>query len=854
MGRPAMTQLDTYRRKRDFASTPEPRGELYKTDNRRFVVQKHDARHLHYDLRLEHGGVLLSWAVPKGPSLDPSQRRLAVQTEAHPVEYADFEGTIPAGEYGGGRVLVWDRGNWIPEGDPERDHERGRLRFWLDGEKLRGRWNLVRTKDGKNWLLIKSRDEFARPEPDGAEIVEDRPLSVLSGKSIDELDEAAGSLAEREHPWDQIVLDQVAQSMDAPEASEPSSRHDSPLDITPQLATATEDVPDGPGWLHEIKLDGYRLIADLRQGAIRLQTRGGEDLVEGLPELARALANPAFADCVLDGELCVIGPDGVTSFDRLVRALSEGRTEGLVYSVFDLPFASGKDLRRRTLLERKLALRRLLERADAGPRIRFCEHVVGAGSKIFTRACELGVEGVVSKRVHSIYESRRTRTWLKAKCPRRLAVIVGGFTAPHGSRRHFGALLVGTRDAEGRLHYRGKVGSGFCEESLAQLRPRLEELRVEQPAFVEPPVGSHARGVNWVAPELVVDVEFGELTDKGRLRHARFKGVHDGAVSDPEQAAAGPEHPTEPARSSDSPGAPAVLSTVRLTHPDKLLYPEPALTKRDIADYFMQVAEWMLPHVRERPLSLFRCPEGITGDCFYQKHVMPGLPESVARVPIPESDGGEAVYPAVTDSLGLVGLTQMSALEVHPWSSKVDKLDWPDRLIFDLDPDADLEFARVIEAAIEVRDRLDDLGLHSFVKTTGGKGLHVVAPVQRRREFGPSKRFCQAFAARMAADSPTRYTAVAAKAERRGKVYIDYLRNGRGATSIAPYSPRARPGAPVSTPLRWDELQPDLDPASFGVTTIPARLRALDHDPWLEYFELRQWITKASFRLLGVEL
>lgn len=816
-----MADLATYRRKRDFSSTPEPHGEPGESGQRRFVIQKHDARRLHYDLRLEHDGVLLSWAVPKGPSLDPRQRRLAVQTEDHPLEYATFEGNIPAGQYGAGGMLVWDRGVWIPEGDPQKDYDRGRLRFTLRGEKLHGSWHLIRTgKDDKSWLLIKSRDEFARDE-EASEIVDELPRSVLSGRSIEEIE----------------------RGVPAPATPPPSIEPEPVPIIRPQLASPVERPPAGDNWLHEIKLDGYRILAHVHGIEARLRTRGGEDWTASLPELAHALANPALANSVLDGEICVLEDNGVSSFDRLQQALAERRTAEVIYTVFDLPYAHGHDLRRMPLVERKQALQQLLERADFAGRVRYGDHVIGHGPEMFDRACALGVEGVVSKRVDSPYESRRTRSWLKAKCPRHMSVVVGGYSPPRGTRRHFGALLVGSYDEAGQLRYRGKVGSGFSEETLARLLPKLEALRREQPPFVDPPVRSEARGVQWVAPQLRIEVEYGELTSQGRIRQGRFQRLHEHAAQ-PENAAKQDDDP-KPARkppATTPANGPSANATVRLTHPDKLFYPELELSKRDVASYFMQVAEWILPHLRNRALTLVRCPDGVGGACFFSKHALTGLPESVARVPVRESDGSEELYASVTDALGLVGLVQMSTIEIHLWGSRLDNVECPDRLVFDLDPDERLDFARVVEAALEVRERLDALGLRSFVKTTGGKGLHVVVPIEPELDFAAAKPLCRQFAQQMAEDAPERYVAVMSKAERRGKIFIDYLRNGRGATSIAPYSPRAKPGATVSTPLSWDELHPSLQPEQFTLTTVPERLAKLDHDPWAELFELRQSI------------
>ncbi|KIG18996.1 ATP-dependent DNA ligase [Enhygromyxa salina] len=829
-----MAKLDAYRRKRNFDATPEPApdspDEPLAAPERIYVIQRHDARRLHYDLRLEHGGVLWSWAVPKGPSLDPHQRRLAVQTEDHPLDYANFEGTIPAGQYGGGTVLVWDRGVWIPDGDPAQDFERGRLRFTLSGAKLHGRWNLIRTRDAKTWLLIKSRDEFARPEG-AAEIVDEQPLSALSGRTTEQVAAGVerGDTRDLDGTRDQI-RDQIRDEIRAI-----GERAPPPLVLTPQLAVPAEQAPKGPEWLHEIKLDGYRIMARTFDGEVRLRTRGGEDWTTRLPSLAHELANPIFADSLLDGELCALGPRGETQFELLQQALVNGRDQRLVYYLFDLPFAAGHDLRGVPLIERKRILRALLEGAHAGRCLRFSDHVRGGGPEVFARACELGAEGVVSKRISSRYEGRRSHAWRKVKCAHRLTVTVGGFTEPQGLRRYFGALLVGSYDAAGRLQYRGKVGAGYDEASLAQIHARLDPLRQDQAPFINPPIGNEARGVTWVAPRLAIDVQYSDLTEAGRIRHGRFERLHQ------------PEPEPEPMPQPQ----PQPKSAVRLTHPDKLLYPELGLSKRDVADYIMRVAEWMLPHVRDRPLTLVRCPKGVGASCFYQQHAT-GLPDTITRVRVRDSDGAEVIHASVSDALGLVTLVQMSVLELHVWGSRVDRLEHPDRLVFDLDPDAELEFARVVDAAVEVRDRLAKLGLTAFVKTTGGKGLHVVAPVERDHDVDRVKAFCRALAGRLAADAPERFTASPLKVERRGKIFVDYLRNGRGATSIAAYSPRANAKALISTPLAWEELTDTLRPEQFALTGVPTRLASLDDDPWGPMASLRQRLTRAAFEAVGL--
>lgn len=632
--------------------------------------------------------------------------------------------------------------------------------------------------------------------------------------------------------------------------------------ITAQLATRVEQVPDGPSWLHEVELDGHRVLAHVGDGAVHLyRVRAGrvgaklesdEDLSALLPGLAADFAMPALANSVFDGVVCALRSDGVSCGERLEQALADGRDAELVFFAFDMPFADGEDLRHALLIERKRALRQRLERHDnGGGRIRFCEHVVGAGAKVFDRACELGVEGVVSKRIDSTYQGDRSRAWQAVKCARRLSLVVGGFTAPHGSRRHFGALLVGSVDDDGRLQYRGKVGSGFCEDSLEQLRPRLDELRQDQPMFVDPPTGSQARGVNWVAPRLVVDVEYGELTHKGRLRHARFKGLHDDGVNRPSE----PNHHEIQSQVLERPEV-AELALVSLTEPDRPMYSARGLSKQDLADYAAQIAESILPHVCGRALTLIRCPDGVDGEHLVQDQAAPGLAEGVSAQRLEGPDGTMLGCLSICDTLGLIALIQMNALEIHISGARIDKLDHPDRLVFKLDPAEGVEFTRVVEAALDVRDRLEEVGLASFVKTGCGGGLHVVAPVQRRRSFGLVERFCRAFTERMVTAAPERYIGSGAGsggADPRGRVAIDHRCNARGASSLAPFSPRARPDALVSTPLAWDELGAELRPEAFDVSTIPARLASLERDPWAEFFELRQWITKASFRALGLD-
>jgi bifunctional non-homologous end joining protein LigD len=658
--------------------------------------------------------------------------------------------------------------------------------------------------------------------------------------------------------------------------------------IEPQRPIRAEQVPEGPSWVHEVELAGQRLLAYVTGEDVRLYSvdreSSGEDWTERLPTLAGELSAAGLAGSVIDGILCALDPDGRSSRASLEQALAEGRESELVFHAFDMPFSGGRDLRSAPLIERKRLLRDRLEQLPSSASVRSCEHVLGAGAKVFDRACELGLDGVISKRVDSVYEGRRSDAWIEVKCARRLSLVIGGFTAPHGSRRYLGALLVGSYDEDGRLIYRGKVGSGFCEDSLAQLRPQLEQLQRDRPAFSDPPVGSQARGVSWVEPMLGVEVEYGELTDKGKLRHARFKGLRDANchtrdagltnglhprsaeltnglhARGAESTAGESRRPLEPASGDSDTGAAAPrsasgLAMLCLTNADSLLFPALGLSKRDLADYVQQVAEKMLPHVRSRPLTLVRCPEGVDGERSLQCELSAdSLPEGLACQRIVEGAGADFNCATVVDALGLLGLVQLNAIEVQVRGARIDKMDHPDRLLFDLDPDVGVEFAQVVEAAVELRDRLSEFGLTSFVKTSGGRGLHVVVPVQRRRAYAPVARFCRSLAERMVVAAPGRYALGGGKNERRGKITIVQGRNARQASMVAPYSVRARPDARVSMPLSWEELtgDRDLQPGAFDLVNVAARLTRLEPDPWAGFFELRQWITKASFRKIGI--
>lgn len=878
--------LREYKRKRDFRKTPEPKGDgAAPSAGRQFVVQKHAAKRLHYDFRLELGGVLKSWAIPKGPSLDPAVKVLAVQVEDHPLEYGGFEGIIPEDEYGGGTVMVWDHGIWEPEGNAEKGFKEGKLKFRLFGEKLHGSWALVRMsgragEEGKNWLLIKHRDKDARPDAK-TDLLSRKPRSVLSDRTMDEIAadaarvgssngkaKAKKSAARKVHDRHKVSqpkaktngrgigdLAKILSGLDGVQ------RAKQPKTLQPQLCTLSDTVPSGDDWLHELKFDGYRIVAFLEHGKVRLVTRQDKDWTDRFRSVAEACRSLPIENGILDGEVVSLNEAGIAGFQRLQNSLKRGDDKALVYYVFDIPCCEGFDLTETPLLERKEVLARLISsmRPKRNDQIRYSDHIRGEGEHVLEQACDGGLEGIVSKRADSPYRSTRTRNWLKIKCLKRQEFVIGGYTKPSGSRIGFGALLLGFY--EGRdLIYCGRVGTGFTQQSLRQLKSELKRRATDSPPFVNPPTGADRRGVTWVKPELVGEVAFTEWTDDGILRHPSFYGLREDKsprdvvrerprdVARPAKSAAngkagGKRMKATRARTRRSADAnsDAMVAGVRITHPDRVLYAKQSLTKLDLAKYYEQVADWILPHVVGRPLTLVRCPTGLEGECFYQKHLTGSLPDTVRGVMIKEKEK-RSEYVVVDDLPGLISLVQMGVLEVHPWGARADAIEKPDRLVFDLDPGEGVEWKAVIQAAREMRDYLTGLGLKSFVRTTGGKGLHVVVPLSRRNSWEQLKEFAKGVADAVVRRNPDPYIATMSKAKRRGKVFIDYLRNQRGATAIASYSTRARAGAPVATPLAWDELSPRIKADAFRVDNLPKRLASLKSDPWSEFFTTRQSI------------
>jgi bifunctional non-homologous end joining protein LigD len=854
--------LEEYRRKRDFRKTPEPAGKApaRKTAAAQlaFVIQEHKARRLHFDFRLELDGVLKSWAVPKGPSLDPGEKRLAVEVEDHPIDYGGFEGVIPEGQYGGGTVLLWDRGSWVPaDPDPAVAHAKGMLKFELRGEKLRGNWALVRM-GGKaarerrpNWLLVKERDEAAVPQS-GDAVVTDNPLSVETGRSLQAIAD------DRDRVWDSGKGETTPEH--PPDRIRGARRGRMPVGLKPQLATPAVAAPAGPDWVHEIKYDGYRLFGHIEHGKVRLMTRNGLDWTGKFPELARAFAQLPVDTALIDGELVHLASDGTTNFSGLQDAIATGKTGALSFFAFDLLQRDGWDLTGAMLEDRKAALADII-RPEAGGILRYSDHQQGQGPAVLRQASSLGLEGIVSKRRDAPYRPGRGAAWLKVKCRNREEIVVIGFTDPEGKREGFGALLAGYYDPSGTLRYAGRVGTGFSAERLADLRKQLDALVVKAPP-VALPKEAPRKGVHWVRPALVAEVEFAGWTADRVLRHASFQGLREDkspqeVVYDPSMARAAEPSTTQMRPSSAAPeisprarDGSMMFEGVRLTHPDRVLFPGEALTKLDLARYYQAVAKWVVPNLVHRPLTLVRCPGGQGKPCFYQKHLGKGAPEAIGHIDITEDDETVA-YPVIEDLAGLIGLVQMNVIELHPSGAGVDKLETPDRITFDLDPDEGLAWPRVTEAAIDIRDALRAIGLESFAKTTGGKGLHVLVPLQPKLDWDEVKAFTKWVADSFVAQSPDRFTANQAKRARHGRIYIDYLRNSRGATAIGAYSPRARPGATVSMPLFWEEVENGVRPEGFTLTTVPERLAGLKTDPWAEIGKLRQSISAAVRRQVG---
>ncbi|WP_312935370.1 DNA ligase D [Pseudomonas sp.] len=830
--------LQEYQRKRDFAATPEPAGKGRKARRSQalqFCIQKHDASHLHYDFRLELDGTLKSWAVPKGPSLDPTQRRLAVHVEDHPLDYASFEGHIPEGHYGAGDVIVWDRGVWEPEGDAQADYAKGKLRFRLQGEKLSGTWNLVRTHlAGKKeqWLLIKSNDEQARSEDDYC-IVDALPDSVLSDQVLAQ----KPTTAKRKTPAKASPANQRKAAL--------------PDQLSPQLATLV-DAPPAGDWHYEVKFDGYRLLARIDGKDIRLFTRNGHDWSARMPRQIKALRQLKLKSAWLDGEVVVAGDDGVADFQALQNAFDEDDDSRLTYYLFDAPWLNGQDLRDTPLQKRRAALREVLDQHEDDA-LRFSADFEAPVDSLLASACQLQLEGLIGKRAGSLYRERRSSDWIKLKCQQRQEFIIVGYTDPKGSREGFGALLLALHDDQGDLRYAGRVGTGFSSETLKQLHKRLKALKASKPTLDKPLTGAAARGVHWLKPSLLAEISYAQMTRGGIVRHAVFHGLRDdkpahGIDHERAQPAAAPDGKPKKTRrvaTHDRQSA----DDLHLTHPERIIDPSTGVTKQQVAEYYAQVASWIMPHLEHRPVALVRASEGLGGELFFQKHAEHlNLPDTHT---FSKTQAGQAAMTLDTPA-ALLGAVQMNTIELHTWNATDKAFDKPDRFVLDLDPDPALPWKAMVEATQLTLTLLDTLGLKTFLKTSGGKGLHLVVPLTRRASWDEVKAFTQAIVEHLAGLFPERLSAVAGPKNRVGRIFIDYLRNGLGATTVCAYSLRAREGLRVSVPIARKELETLKSADQWTMDSLLERLARIE-DPWADLATTRQSITQRMRRQLGLD-
>jgi bifunctional non-homologous end joining protein LigD len=889
----ARGSLREYHAKRDFARTAEPKGVVgsQKTSKLRYLIQKHAARALHYDFRLEWNGVLMSWAVPKGPSENPDDKRLAVRTEDHPLEYGTFEGTIPAGEYGGGTVMLWDTGTWTPqEPDVDEQLKKGKLAFILHGKRLHGKWALVKLRKrspkdkGNNWLLIKEIDDYVRRG--GTPSVETELTSAKSGRTMDEIAQGkavwhsnrkGGGTAK----GDPVIIAGVRKATSAKRGgskkkparqSSESHRSDSPparsrrpaaqrlpAFVEPQLATLVDEPPAGREWLHEIKYDGYRAVTAIAGDNVAIYTRNGLNWTDRFARLVPALRQLNCDSALLDGEIAVADSSGHTDFGALQDALSTGRGS-LTYYLFDLLELDGENLRRRPLKERKERLRELL--GGIKPPLIYSDHVIGNGAKAFAQACAMKLEGLISKQANAPYHSGRTRSWLKSKCGFEQEFVIIGWRPSDKAGRPFSSLLLAVREGSA-FRYAGRVGSGYSGEGLDRLSREFRALARKSPPVPDVP-RDIARRARFVEPKLVAEIAFRGWTRDGLVRQGSFKGLRsDKPATEVVEETPMPMRKTSsrkiagtaakkaaprarirkgsPHLATRATGDAEEIAGVRITHPDRVLYPDAGITKRDVIKHYLSIADLMLPHVADRPLSLVRAPRGVGGETFYQKHASEGWPDEFKAISIREKSGSDQ-YLYITDERGLVAAAQMGVLELHIWCCHVDEVEKPDRLVFDFDPDEGLGFEHVRAAAKQMRAMLAEVGLQSFPMVTGGKGVHVVVPLRRGHSWDEHREFAEALARVMAEHDPDRFIATMSKAKRRGKIFVDYLRNQRGATAISPFSTRARKGAPVAVPVSWERL-PRLDSAHPVAVGEVKRFMG-SKDPWPGYFKLKQALPK----------
>jgi len=846
--------LSEYNRKRNFEITSEPsgqesRGRATRTKGAlQFVIQKHDARRLHYDFRLELDGTLKSWAVPKGPSLDPKVKRLAVHVEDHPLGYATFEGSIPEGQYGAGDVIVWDRGTWLPEdADPSAAYRAGRLKFSLVGEKLSGGWALVRTHlrgsgDKEQWLLIKEQDELARPEAE-YNIVEAQPDSVLSDASIAAKSARAGTAVKK--PKAPV---RRSERSTPKTALENARKAPIPASLKPELATLVAEPPSGD-WRYEVKFDGYRILARVEGDDVRLFTRNGHDWSAKLGPQVKAIAALGLESAWLDGEITVANEQGLPDFQALQNAFEIKRSQQILFYLFDIPYCNGLDLRETPLEQRRALLRTLLKDTKKGL-LRYSDDFAAEHQDILESACQLALEGVIGKRVGSPYVSRRSSDWIKLKCKQRQEFVIGGYSAPKGSRSGFGALLLGVHDDQGGLRYSGRVGTGFNETSLKALHKRMGELERDTAPFSTPPTGSEARGVRWLEPVLVCEVEFAEWTKEGIVRQAVFHGLRADKPAEAITRERAVEPPAEPKPARRRSGGKQEVAGIAISNPERIIDPVSGTTKKGLAEFYLSISEWVLPELIGRPLSLLRAPEGVEGEQFFQRHSDKLEIPHIRQLP-PELDSDNEPLMEIDSLEGLIGATQMGAIELHTWNCNSKRIERPDRIIFDLDPDPVLPWKSMVEATHLTLALLDELGLKTFLKTSGGKGIHLVVPLARRHDWEQVKSFAKGVTQHMAKVLPERFAGKMGPKNRIGKIFIDYLRNQRGASTVAAFSVRARPGLPVSVPIALDELERIKGANQWTLDNLEERLSTLKKNPWAGYAN-DQSITLAMRRKLGL--
>ncbi|MDB5615702.1 MAG: ligD [Devosia sp.] len=854
----AETLLKEYQAKRDFTKTQEPSGDAAptgKSTGLRFLVQKHDATRLHYDFRIELDGVLKSWAVTKGPSDNPADKRLAVRVEDHPLDYGSFEGTIPAGEYGGGTVMLWDEGTWEPINDPHEALENGDLKMRINGHRMKGEYVLVHMKGRdtqrkssparENWLLIKHHDDYAQDE--GELLTERFTKSVSTGRDLDGIAKGLKPKKQTETEADAVWHSDKDKTVETTLPKAAKARKGKALDLPafrpPQLATLVTEVPSGSDWVFEMKYDGYRCQAAIAGDQVRLYTRTGKDWTDKFAAIVPPLTRITKGSALIDGELCAFDSKGRTDFSTLKDNLSNGGP--LVFFAFDLLELDGTDLAKQPLTERKAKLEKLLGKIESSSLVQFSAHVTGNGQKVFDAVAREGHEGIIAKQANAPYHGERTKSWLKIKASKRQEFVIAGWT-PSTKKQSFASLLIGTWE-DGKLIYRGRVGTGFTVDSGNALQRQLDARSRKTSPFVDVP-RPIARTAKWVSPELVAEIGYTEFTPDGVLRHPSFLALREDKPADDVAL----ETATPTAKSAPLSGQAGINAAeaagIKLTSPDRVVYPGQGVTKADLVAYYAAVAERMLPYIENRPLSLLRCPQGRAKYCFFQKHDTGGFHESMKSLMITEKDGSQEDYFYITDLAGLIAGTQMNVMEWHLWGARIKQVEKPERIIFDIDPDEGLDFADVKAAAITIREELQDWGLDTYPLISGGKGIHVIAPLRASAEWPDVKAFCKGIAQRLADNEPDRFVATMSKAKRKGKLFIDYLRNERGSTAIAPWSPRSREGAPVAVPVTWEEL--DTIKAANQFSLADAAARASQPDPWKDYFSTTQSITKSMLKKL----